>query len=213
MLLFKFSVSSISGSGSTASPFEVISTADVNAQVQMQQTVSYQNGENFFRKSLTLTNNVTSAVSANVFFAGDIFLDNSDSGQPILESNAPGGRTCEGVTPVFNILFNAVEPAISSFSATGFGQVWSQIGSGTFDGVVNNSSCIDNGAGIQWNVTIPANGSTTIQALTSFGDVPSVISGGPSPQQPTSVPVNSTLGLLFLLLTCFAFAGFFIRKV
>jgi len=206
-------VSSVSGSGSTASPFEVISTADVNAQVQMQQTVSYQNGDNFFRKSLALTNNGTSAVSANVFFAGDIFLANSDSGQPILESNAPGGRTCEGITPVFNILFSAVEPAISSFSATGFGQVWSQIGSGALDGVVNNSSCIDNGAGIQWNVTIPANSSTTIQALTSFGDVPDVIGGDPTPNQPTSVPTNSTLGLLLLILACLTFTGFYIRKV
>ena len=201
--------SSVSGSGTTAAPFTVTTTGTLGATLSSSQRVTYVNGENFFRKAFTLTNSAAAPVSVRVFLGSDIFLASSDSGKPFREpqSGAPGGQNCAGVTPTYTILhISQGTPAAASFSATGFSSIWSQIGAGALNNTVNTAACIDNGAALGWDVAIPAGGSTTFSAATSFGAIPGVIVGPPPVVAPI-VPVP-TLGNISLMLLVTGLLGF-----
>lgn len=169
-------VSGITGAGTAASPFSVTVTGTA-AGMNATQVVTYVNGENFFRKSFTLTNPAATPVAARVFLGSDIYLANSDAGTPYREpsSGSPGGQTCAGIVPVFTILHISTGVASSGFSADGYNSVWTQIGAGALNNTVNPGACLDNGAALQWDLTVPAGGSSTVQAVTSFGEIPTGI--------------------------------------
>lgn len=198
-------VSAVTGAGSAASPFSVTVTGTA-AGMNATQVVTYVNGENFFRKSFTLTNPGAGPVTARVFLGSDIYLADSDSGTPFREptSGSPGGQTCAGITPVYTILHISTGVAPSAFSADQYSSVWTQIGAGTLNNTVNPGACIDNGAALQWDVTVPAGGSSTVQAVTSFGDIPTVIQPAATA---VSAPTMSTYGLVALALALMALAG------
>ncbi len=206
--------SSVGGSGTSAAPFSVTTTGTLGATLSASQLVTYVNGENFFRKSLTLSNSAASPVSVRVFLGSDIYLASSDSGTPFREvqSGAPGGQTCAGVTPTYTILhISQGTPAASSFSATNFNDIWSQIGAGALDNAVNTAACIDNGAALGWDVSIPAGGSTVFSAATSFGAIP-VIVGPPNAATITPVPAMSPVGMALLGLGFFGLASVMVRR-
>lgn len=199
-------VSAVTGNGSAATPFSVTVTGETQ-QFNVTQVVTYVNGENFFRKSLTLANVTGSAVSARVFLGSDIYLANSDSGAPFREPNSgsPGGRTCAGVTPEYTILHipqGGVAP--NGFSADGYNSIWTQIGAAALNNTVNPSACTDNGAALQWDVTVPAGGSVTVQAATSFGAIPAIVGG---PQNAVPAPALGTWSIVALALALLALAG------
>ncbi len=198
-------ISAVSGAGTAASPFTV-TVQGTAAGMSATQTITYVNGDNFFRKAFTLNNPGSTPVTARVFLASDIYLANSDAGTPFREPNSgsPGGQTCPGVSPLYTILHIAQGPPATGFTADGYNAVWTQIGAGALNNTVNPGECIDNGAGLQWDVTVPAGGSTTVQAATSFGDIPAIV--GP-PQRAVSAPSLGFPGLAALALALMALAG------
>lgn len=173
------SVSAVSGSGSEADPYVVVVDAPLaGTGLQSRQEVRYVNGRNYFSKRFTLTNAGSEPQTVSIYLGGDIYLAASDSGIPYLQvaSLSPGGRDCggtQGSTSGYYILFIPQTPA-DRYTGTGYGSVWSQIGSGDLDGAIASSGCIDNGAALQWNRTLAAGTSVTILATTSFGDIPSI---------------------------------------
>ena len=174
------SVSAVNGTGSQVTPFTVVVRGVMPNGMITTQTVTYVNGDNYFRKSFQVTNPAGAEVAVQIFLASDIYLASSDAGTPFQEpfSGSPGGQTCAGITPVFTILHIPLgTPASSRFTATGYSSVWAQVGAGSLNNIINPATCIDNGAGLQWNLTIPANGSVTVQAATSFGDIPGALFG------------------------------------
>ncbi|GMU42791.1 MAG: hypothetical protein IT479_02505 [Xanthomonadales bacterium] len=200
------SVSAVGGNGSAATPFSVTVTGET-AQFDVSQVVSYVNGDNFFRKSFTLTNTTGGTVGARVFLGSDIYLANSDDGTPYREPNSgsPGGRTCAGVTPEYTILHipqGSVAP--SGFSADGYDSIWTQIGAAALNNTVNPAACTDNGAALQWDINVPAGASVTLQAATSFGAIPTIIGGS---QNAVPAPAIGTWGLAALALALLALAG------
>ncbi len=173
------SVSGVSGSGTAASPFAVSVIGTTSTGLATRQTVTYVNGENFFRKTLRVSNNLGGPVVAKIFLASDIYLASSDQGKPYQEesSGSPGGQTCAGISPVFTILHIALGPIETALTADGYSNVWAQVGAKALNNAISNADCIDNGAGLQWDVTIPANGNVSIQAVTSFGELPTSVLG------------------------------------
>lgn len=205
-------ISAVGGSGTAASPFtvEVRGTA---AGMVVAQTVTYVNGENFFRNYFELSNEGSTAIAARVFLASDIYLANSDQGKPFREPNsgAPGGQTCAGVTPLYTILhIPQGTVAANGFTADGYSSVWAQVGAGALNNTVIASACIDNGAGLQWDVTVPAGGTAIVQAATSFGDIPVIV--GPPPQAPVAAPSLGVWGLAALALALMALAGITLNR-
>ncbi|WP_293387395.1 Calx-beta domain-containing protein [Nevskia sp.] len=168
------SISPVSGSGTTTDPYLVTTVNDLgDSGMRETMRVSYVNGQNYFTKLLTVANNGTASQTVRIFLAADIYLANSDSGIPYREPNSgsPGGSDC-GETPLYFILLIPQTPA-DAFSATAYSNVWSQIGNAALDSAIN-TGCQDNGAGLQWNRTIPAGSNVSIQAVTSFGTIPSI---------------------------------------
>jgi hypothetical protein len=172
-------VSAVSGAGSPASPFSVTVTGTTASGLLTTQTVTYVIGDNYFRKAFKVDNPSGSPVVADIFLASDIYLASSDAGIPFQESfsGSPGGQTCAGITPPFTILHISLGIPSTGYTASAYASVWSQIGSGALNNTIAPPTCIDNGAGLQWGVTIPANGTVTVQAATSFGDIPGSLFG------------------------------------
>lgn len=190
-------ISAVSGAGTTANPFKVTITNGLPAlNLNSSQEVSYVNGENFFRKKFTLSNSSAAAVTAVVFLGADIYLAGADSGIPQLLSGAPGGKDCAAGT--YNILLIPQGPvAPTAYSAKAYSTVWSEIGAGALSNQVV-ASCQDNGAALQWNISIPAGGSTAVEAVTSFGAIPTGVINPVVVGPPVEVPLLAPLGVLLL---------------
>jgi hypothetical protein len=186
----EISMSAVTGAGTNASPFTVTVTVGLGATgVTATKTVTYVNGTGYYTQRFRLVNAGASGVEAKVFLGSDIFLADSDSGVPYREptSGSPGGRTCAGVVPEYTILHIPLTPA-ARYTATGYSDVWQQIGNGLLDNTVG-SGCIDNGAALQWNYTLQPGGSATVLAATSFGAIPPIT-------QFNVTDVNPSLGVV-----------------
>lgn len=169
----------ISGSGAAGDPYLVVSRATAGG-LQLREEVRYETGKGFFSKKLVIDNPGASAVTATVYIGSDIYLASSDAGKPnrvVIPGGTSvvgtGGRTCPGVNPVYNILHIPLTPP-QRFTADGYNSVWAQIGAGNLPNTVSAADCIDNGAALQWNLSIAAGGSSSIDVLTSFGEVPTL---------------------------------------
>ncbi|MCU0756738.1 MAG: hypothetical protein MUE46_16770 [Xanthomonadales bacterium] len=176
----------VSGSGTTASPFTVVTRVTAGT-LQLRETVRYESGKGFFNKALEVTNPGASPVDVTVYLGSDIYLASSDAGKPArivipggTSITGTGGRTCPGVNPVYNILHIPLV-APDRFSSDGFAAIWGQIGAGTLPNTINPANCIDNGAALQWNLTIDAGASSTLEVLTSFGEIPVLTAGQYAP--------------------------------
>lgn len=192
-------VSAVTGNGSAAAPFTVTVTGSAGPGLNLTQVVSYVNGENFYRKELTIGNVGATTAAIRVFLGADIFLASSDSGRSlhVPSSGAAGGSTCAEVSPIYNILLIPLStPAPTAYTADSFSAVWAQIASGTLPSTTNPASCFDNGAALQWNLDIPAGGTAVIRAATSFGAIPNIAQ---PPVVAAPVPGLNALGVAVLL--------------
>lgn len=189
-------ISPVSGSGSAADPFVVTVTAQLGGTgLGTSEQIRYVNGDNFFSKRFTLINNSATAQTASIFLGGDIYLAGSDSGIPYLEgaSNSIGGSDCVNPASYF-ILYIPQTPA-DAYSGAGYSNVWAQIGAGALDNALSTTSCIDNGAALQWNRTLAAGASVTILATTSFGEIPTIAQFDVTSVSPASGAQGSTVNV------------------
>lgn len=168
------SLSAVTGTGTSADPFRVTVVADAAATgLRLTMTVSYVNGENFFRETFAFTSS-SGPLTFDVFTGADIFLASSDSGIPFFHaaSGSPGGQDC-GTTPTYTILFIPLTPA-DAYSANNYSTVWSQIGAAQLPNTVA-SGCQDNGAALEWSSrTVSPASPLTILTATSFGTIPTI---------------------------------------
>jgi len=186
-------VSAVSGSGSSANPFRVTVTGTAGASgLTVSQQVEYVNGENFFRKNFTLTNAGSASLTPTVILGGDIFLAAADSGRTFREaqSGSPGGQDCAS-PPTYTILYIPLTPA-DRYTGAFYNTVWTQIGAGQLDNALA-PGCIDNGAALQWNRSLAAGQGVTLQAATSFGQIPGIAQFNVSAVNPASGAQGATL--------------------
>jgi hypothetical protein len=206
-------LSAVGGAGTVESPFTISVVNGLGATGLIATTANYYvQGSNYITQRFRLVNTSLNTVEARVFLGSDIYLADSDQGVPFLEpvSRSPGGRTCPGVTPEYTILHIPLTPA-SHYTGAFYSDVWQQIGSGVLDDNIG-SGCIDNGAALQWNVSVPPNGSVSLLAATSFGEIPPITQFGVSDVNPflgqfgTNVAVN-IVGFGFQPATTFSFGA------
>jgi hypothetical protein len=170
------SISTLGGAGEAPSPFTVtVNLVAPGTGVSVQMVVQYVNGDNFFRIKKTFTSAGNRTVKA--FLGADIYLASSDAGifffEPTL--HAPGGVDCQ-IPPTYHILLIPIQPDQASRVTTGpYAGVWSQIGSRTLNNNITPTTCLDNGAALQWdNVMTPGVTSAAIQSAVSFGAIPTI---------------------------------------
>ncbi len=175
------SISTVGGAGEGPSPFTVtVHVAAPGTGVSMTMVVTYVNGDNFFRlrKTFTSAGNRT----LKVFLGADIYLASSDSGifffEPTL--HAPGGVDC-AIPPTYHILLIPIQPdQANRVTTAGYASVWAQIGARVLNNNVTPTTCLDNGAALQWdNVMTPGVTTALLQSAVSFGDIPHITGVAP----------------------------------
>ena len=86
------SQSAVTGSGTTASPYKVVTVVDgTDSGVRVTETDSYVVGEESYRTDVAVTNTGTAATTAVLYRGGDCYLQDSDYGYGALRPR-PAGR-------------------------------------------------------------------------------------------------------------------------
>jgi len=186
----------VTGSGTSADPFKVVTVVAVGATgLSIEQTDTYVVGVESYRTDITIMNNSPGPATGVLFRAGDAYLQGSDVGYGFTEvsgnrntvgcsvnpNNMPPDRI-EGWTPLTddNNFYEAV-----------YSEIWRWIGTKfPFPNMCGCTTLQDNGAGISWNFSIPAGGTTTYSHLTTFS--PTGVLPSPTPlASPTPTPSPS----------------------
>jgi len=140
----------VTGTGSAASPYQVVSVYKVADVLEITQTVKYVNGETTFRVSYAVKNLTGSAVKFRASHAADLYLEGSDLGTGFLDAGPPRLVGGQSETTGRSGGIQEVTPW-SAFQAAQYAQIWSIIHNGTgFDNTVVDSE-VDNGVGVQWD--------------------------------------------------------------
>ena len=165
----------VTGSGTAADPFKVITNVDVpTTGLVIQQTDTYVTGREYYTTEVMITNNGADTASGVLYRAADAFLGGSDTGYGFTEVFS-GNRNAVGCSNNAN---NMPPDKIEEFIAlTGgnnyfqneFDMVWDAIRSQMpFPDTCACTDNLDNGAGIGWNFSIPAGNSATYSHVTTF---------------------------------------------
>jgi hypothetical protein len=178
------SQSAVTGSGTSADPFKIVTVVSggTNAPIQVSETDTYVVGQEAHRTDVTVTNNGAGPLAARVYRAGDCFLQDSDNGFGRVDTTT-GAITCVGAAKDASGTVTGPGTRIeqffpltggSSYMEDVYSTVWARIGAR--QPFPNTCRCatdpttdyIDNGAGLSWDLSLPAGGSTVVSDLTSF---------------------------------------------
>ncbi len=191
------SQSSIAGTGDPSDPFQVVTVVDLpETGLQIRQTDSYVVGEESYRTDIEVVNSTEEPIDAVLYHAADCQLAGFDESFGFLDpvgggiycsataNNSPAGWI-EGFVPL---------SPDSQYVEDEYEAVWLSL-----DGSPLPNTCIcdteeDNGAGISWEITVPAGGSVTRSLLTAFspiGEPPPPLGPGP-PASVTLTPATAT---------------------
>ena len=160
-----------SGSGASSSPWRVVTElqiSDNGVELQIVQTVSYVNGNNFFQLDWEISNRGTGTTCYKAYHAADIYFADSDLGFGYhdTQSGAVGGfNQARDWFMVF-----IPNPRATHFEEANYSTIWDRIGYGEDlqDTIDNNYQ--DNGAALQWDTCLQRGQSTTIGDQWSFGE-------------------------------------------
>jgi hypothetical protein len=166
------SQSAVTGSGTAADPFMVITVVDAGTTgLRITETDSYVVGEGAYRTDVALSNTGTAAQDVVLYRAGDCFLQGSDIGFGFVDTVAKsvGCSVNANNTPPGRIEEWLPITGGNNYYQAFFSQVWSQIGSHVaFPDTCRCTDFIDNGAGISWSFSVPAGGTVTKSHFTVF---------------------------------------------
>lgn len=182
------SQSAVSGNGTAGSPFTLVTTAQYANTFRVTRTDTYVTGSDNWNIAITATDIDGAADSINLFHAGDCYLAESDIGFGALNT-ANGSAFCTSTpnnSPPGRVIgFGPSGTATSTGGTVIEGHYLIDVWSRTDGNTLYPNLCfrctdsVDNGAGVSWARTIPADGSTSV-ALGGTVKRPS------EPQQPTS---------------------------
>ncbi|MBK8432013.1 MAG: hypothetical protein IPL28_12270 [Chloroflexi bacterium] len=176
------------GSGSISDPFKVVTSqtlAGSGATLGVVQTVSYINGNDYFRQDWAITNNGTSETCFKAYHAADVYFAGSDTGAGYYNA-ASGSVGGYNAAQDWFMVFTPVTPVSHYQEGSYSTDIWATVqAAGDFKDTIVTES-VDNGFGLQWNQCVQPGQTTTISDLWSFGEnEESVI---PPTPEPTAVP-------------------------
>jgi uncharacterized repeat protein (TIGR01451 family) len=162
------SQSAVSGSGTLADPYRVVtSAAAAQTGLLITQTDSYVVGAESYQTSVLIENLGQTQRSMVLYRAGDCFLAGSDSGVGIVD---PG----QGSIGCLDAVTGRIEEWVpltggSHYLETFYSNVWSAIASQQpFPDVCECATQQDNGGGVSWSVTLNPDEGATFAHITTF---------------------------------------------
>ena len=158
------------GTGTDADPFTIVTVVGLGATgITLTQTDTYTTGLESYRTDIALQNTSGVSHTTRVYRAADCFLQSSDSGFGAVDTTTGAVACTTGLEEGSRIeQWFPLSPG-SSYLESGYSTVWSTIS--TMQPFPNTCLCtsnIDNGAGLSWDRTLAAGGSTTISSLITF---------------------------------------------
>ncbi len=179
------SQSAVVGSGRTGDPFRLVTMVEAgDAGIRVEQTDSYEVGQESYRTDVRISNAGDREQRAILYRAGDCFLQDSDVGFGRVDEGAPACVISQASDARIE-QWVPVTPGSRYFEG-GYSDVWERVGSGaSFPDQCLCDQAIDNGAGLSWELVIPAGGSVEVSHLTFFS---------PEGRQPTTTLRDSVPG-------------------
>ena len=187
----------VSGAGTADNPFAVTTVVDAGATgMRITQRDTYVAGRTFYLSEITVSNS-GAAQNATLYHAADCFLANTDDGFGFVDT-PHGGIYCSANAnnspPARIIGFQPADAASagSTYIEDFYATVWAAINGSTFPNTCICDEFDDNGAGLEWNISVPAGGQVTRNVFTTLsptGEVPP-----PPPPPPTDYYQNDCSG-------------------
>ncbi|MBI2845428.1 MAG: hypothetical protein HYX86_02655 [Chloroflexi bacterium] len=207
------------GLGTSGDPFIITTVLQVgDTGLEVEQKVSYVNGQDYFRIDWLITNRSSSSLTFDFFHAADLYFADSDQGYGYYD-RASGGVGGADFDRSWYMMFVPAQPP-TAYQEGPYSTIWANIGScfdtqctlgPGLDNTVLGDEYLDNGVGLQWHRSLGPEESTAVGDWWSFGTTPVVppeaggrqefFSSIPTPLQISTDPA--------VIATNFALAGFF----
>ncbi|MGI8587591.1 MAG: S-layer homology domain-containing protein [Chloroflexia bacterium] len=164
------------GNGSPSTPWLVTTVNDVpGTSLRLTQRVSYVNGSEFTHLGFQVQQiGGTDPITTTLFHAADLYTAGNDQGYGYYDTSTGGVGDyftvtmgiLNGKTLYQQFVPDSATPA-NSYQESYYSTIWGNIGDTTgpgpgFDDTIISDTLHDSGAGLQWNLTVPANGSVTV---------------------------------------------------
>jgi hypothetical protein len=158
----------VTGSGSGGDPYRVVTVAEASGtSIRVEQTDTYVEGEESYRTDLRIVNDGASEERLIVYRAADCYLQDSDVGFGRVDDGAPACVISQASDARIE-QWVPLTPG-SRYTEGQYTTVWQQIADRTpFPNTCECDTAVDNGAGLSWEVSVGAGGSTEISHLTFF---------------------------------------------
>ena len=162
------SQSAVTGSGSAGDPFRLVTIVEAgDSGMRIEQTDSYEVGEESYRTDVRISNSGSGDERAILYRAGDCYLQDSDIGFGRVDEGAPACVISEASDARIEQWVPLT--AGSRYFEGGYSDVWQQVATGApFPDQCLCDQATDNGAGLSWEVVVPAGGSVDVSHLTFF---------------------------------------------
>lgn len=155
------------GTGTAADPFRIVTVVDLgDSGVRLTETDVYRSGGESYTTTVRLTHTGGGSRDARVYRAADCYIANSDFG---LGRVTEGAVACVSASESDRVAqWIPVTPGSHYYEAS-YHEVWARIGAQLpFPDTCRCNEEIDNGAGLSWDVTVPAGGAAQVTHLTAF---------------------------------------------
>jgi len=184
------SQSDITGDGTSANPYQVVTVVDLGETgLQIRQTDSYVVGDEFYRTDIEVLNGTDADINAVLYHSADCQLQGSDDGYGFYDS-ASGGIYCSekaNNSPASRIEGFSPLSSGSHYLETEYEANWLAADGTSLPDTCDCDFLRDNGAGLSWEITVPASGSVIRSLLTTFSPT------GETPPPPIGPPANLSL--------------------
>ncbi len=146
-------------------PFTIVTTVTAGDSVTVVHTLTYINGDEFFRHVWVITNNgQTSYPTATLLYGGDTYFAGDDRANGFFDTTLRMVKCTNSLYAGLMGLYGGPDSPATHYYEDQYGSVWSALDAGSLPDTVN-SEFIDNGMALQWDRGPLAPGqSTTVTA-------------------------------------------------
>lgn len=160
----------LTGTGTAGDPYVVTSHFDATAQIHITQTITHVSGTTQFKATWTILNN-GSPTNMQAFEGADMYVNGNDNGTGTLSGSSPnrviGSVASDGTQG--QLVEQAVSPWNHYFSGMN-SPFYKATGDSTYGYLPDtvDPTLQDSGEGVEWDVTLPSNGTKTLSVVWNF---------------------------------------------
>jgi len=159
------------GSGVSGSPFQVVTEEQISGnglELQIVQTVSYVNGNNYFQLEWEITNKGTGTSCFKAYHAADMYFADDDYGYGYYDAQSGAVGGFNQARDWFMVFIPS--PRATHYEEAYYSTIWERVSSVADLQDTIDTSYIDNGAALQWDACLQGGQSTNIGDQWSFGE-------------------------------------------